>query len=254
MTVLVLEGLDKSFGALHVTRAVSLDVGDAECHALIGPNGAGKSTLIHQVSGLLKPDAGRITFSGRDVSRLDMPGRARAGLGRTFQITSVIPGFSARENVALAAQARAGSSFRFLRPASSEAALNERADEALRAVDLGARADIPAAALSHGERRLLELAIALAGEPKALLLDEPMAGMGRAESARLTDILIDMKARVPMLLVEHDMEAVFRLADRVSVLVDGAIAATGTPAEVRADPAARAAYLGEDEAMPEAAA
>ena len=244
--MLALRGLRKSFGALHVTRDVSLEVEDGECHALIGPNGAGKSTLIHQVSGLLRSDAGTVALAGRDVTALDVPGRARAGLGRTFQITSVVPGFSALENVALAAQARAGSSFRFLRPALSEEALNAAAGEALVAVDLAPRADVAAGALSHGERRLLELAIALAGRPRLMLLDEPMAGMGRAESERLTDILQGLKARIPMLLVEHDMEAVFRLADRVSVLVDGAIVAAGTPTEVQADPAARAAYLGED--------
>ena len=244
--MLALRGLQKSFGALHVTRDVTLDVGDGECHALIGPNGAGKSTLIHQISGLLASDAGTVALAGRDVTGLGVPGRARAGLGRTFQITSVVPGFTALENVALAAQARAGSSFRFLRPAASERALDDAARDALSAVDLGPRADVPAGALSHGERRLLELAIALAGRPRLLLLDEPMAGMGRAGSGRLTDILMGLKARIPMLLVEHDMEAVFRLADRVSVLVDGAVVASGTPAQVRADPTARAAYLGED--------
>ena len=245
MSVLALEGLQKSFGSLRVTDGVSLTLEEGECHALIGPNGAGKTTLIHQISGLIAPDAGRIAFAGRDVSRLGLAARARAGLGRTFQVTSVIPSFTALENVALAAQARAGSSFRFLRPAASERALNERAEAALRSVDLGARAGDRAADLSHGERRLLELAIALAGEPRALLLDEPMAGMGRAESARLTEILLGLKARLPMLLVEHDMEAVFRLADRVSVLVDGRIVATGAPEAVRADPQARAAYLGD---------
>ena len=245
MSVLELHGLTKSFGSLRVTDGVSLEVREGECHALIGPNGAGKSTLIHQISGLLRPDSGRVVFAGRDVSRLGLAARARTGLGRTFQITSVVPSFSALENVALAAQARAGSSFRFLRPAASERALNERAAQALASVDLGDRAGVRAADLSHGERRLLELAIALAGEPRALLLDEPMAGMGRAESARLTDILLELKVRLPMLLVEHDMEAVFRLADRVSVLVTGRIVATGAPDAVRADAQARAAYLGE---------
>lgn len=245
MSALALRGLVKSFGSLRVTDGVSLTLEEGECHALIGPNGAGKTTLIHQISGLLRPDAGRIEFAGRDVSRLGLAARARLGLGRTFQITSVIPSFTALENVALAAQARAGSSFRFLRPAASEAALNGRALAALAAVDLDARAGARAADLSHGERRLLELAIALAGEPRALLLDEPMAGMGRAEGARLADILAGLKARLPMLLVEHDMEAVFRLADRVSVLVAGRVAVTGAPEAVRADPLARAAYLGE---------
>ena len=243
--ILELESLRKSYGSLRVTDGVSLTLAEGECHALIGPNGAGKSTLVHLVSGLARSDGGRIAFAGRDVSRLDLAARARAGLGRTFQITSVVSAFTALENVALAVQARRGSSFRFLRDASREASLNDAARGMLATFDLAPRADVVAADLSHGERRLLELAIALAGEPRALLLDEPMAGMGAGESARLTDILLDLKARLPMLLVEHDMEAVFRLADRVSVLVDGRIVASGTPQEVRADPAARAAYLGD---------
>ena len=246
--LLALDGLDKSFGSLHVTRDVSLTLEPGECHALIGPNGAGKSTLVHQISGVLAPDAGRVSLEGRDVSRFDLARRSRLGLGRSFQITSVISTFTALENVALAVQARRGSSYRFFRAARSERAINERAFECLSQFDLADRAQVIAADLSHGERRLLELAIALAGEPRLLLLDEPMAGMGRGESARLTDILIALKGSVPMLLVEHDMEAVFKLADRVSVLVDGAIVATGTPAEVRSDPTARKAYLGEDAA------
>ena len=243
--VLEIDGLTKDFGALRVTDAVTVAVMPGECHALIGPNGAGKSTLIHQVSGLLRPDRGRIRFDGRDVTRLSLHARAQAGLGRSFQITSIIPEFTALENVALAAQARAGSSFRFFADASREPDVNRRAQECLGQLGLGDRGGRPAGELSHGEKRLLELAIAVAGEPKALLLDEPMAGMGRSESATLTQTLLGLKARYPMLLIEHDMEAVFTLADRVSVLVAGAIVATGTPQEIRDNPEARAAYLGE---------
>jgi branched-chain amino acid transport system ATP-binding protein len=244
--VLQLSGLRKAFGALVVTDGIDLDLRRGECHGLIGPNGAGKSTLIHQISGVLQPDAGRISFEGRDVTRLSQSERAVAGLGRSFQITSILPEFTVLENVALAAQRRDGTSFRFFRPAAREAPLNDRALEALEVIGLASRAGAMAATLSHGEKRLLELAIAIAGEPRALLLDEPMAGMGRAETAALTDTLLGLKATYPILLIEHDMEAVFRLADRVSVLVAGAIVASGAPAEVRADPRARAAYLGED--------
>ena len=243
--LLEIDGLEKSYGSLRVTDGVSLTLHEGECHALIGPNGAGKSTFVNLVTGLTEADSGRIAFGGRDVSGLDVARRSTAGLGRTFQITSVVSAFTALENVALAVQARRGSSFRFFRAAAGERAIDDRARELLATFDLAKRAHVVAADLSHGERRLLELAIALGGEPKALLLDEPMAGMGVGESARLTDILIDLKARLPMLLVEHDMEAVFRLADRVSVLVDGRIVASGTPAEVRADPTARTAYLGD---------
>ena len=243
--LLEIDGLEKSYGSLRVTDGVSLTLHEGECHALIGPNGAGKSTFVNLVTGLTGADSGRIAFGGRDVSGLDVARRSTAGLGRTFQITSVVSAFTALENVALAVQARRGSSFRFFRAAAGERAIDDRARELLATFDLARRAHVVAADLSHGERRLLELAIALGGEPKALLLDEPMAGMGVGESARLTDILIDLKARLPMLLVEHDMEAVFRLADRVSVLVDGRIVASGTPAEVRADPTARTAYLGD---------
>ena len=244
--VLSLQALRKAFGALVVTDGIDLDLRAGECHALIGPNGAGKSTLIHQISGLLQPDSGRITFEGRDVTALSQAERAVAGLGRSFQITSILPEFTVLENVALAAQRRNGSSFRFFRPAAHEARLNDRAMDALTVIGLAARAGTVASHLSHGDKRLLELAIAIAAQPRALLLDEPMAGMGRAESDTLTRTLMALKATYPILLIEHDMEAVFRLADRVSVLVAGAIVATGTPAEVRVDPVARAAYLGED--------
>lgn len=246
--VVELKGLCKAFGALVVTDNVNITLGRGECHALIGPNGAGKSTLIHQVSGVLQPDEGRIFFEGRDVTGLTLAERAVAGLGRSFQITSILPEFTVLENVALAAQRRAGTSFRFFRRAAAESAINAAAMTAIERIGLGARAGIVAGTLSHGEKRLLELAIAIAGRPHALLLDEPMAGMGRAESESLTETLLALKAEYPILLIEHDMEAVFRLADRASVLVAGAIVASGTMDEVRADPKARAAYLGEEEA------
>jgi branched-chain amino acid transport system ATP-binding protein len=244
--VLQVEGLSKAFGALQVTDGVSFALHPGECHALIGPNGAGKTTLVHQISGLVRSDAGRILFDGRDVTALSQHKRAQAGLGRTFQITSILPGFSARENVALAAQARAGSSFRLFGDAAAERDLNAKAEACLAQLGLQGREEVPAGDLSHGEKRLLELAIAVAGDPKALLLDEPMAGMGRSESATLTGTLRGLKASYPMLLIEHDMEAVFALADRVSVLVAGSIVASGTPDQVRADPKACAAYLGEE--------
>ena len=245
--ILHISGLRKAFGALVVTDNVNLELRAGECHALIGPNGAGKSTLIHQLSGMLQPDAGSITFMGRDVTQLRQSQRALAGLGRSFQITSILPEFSVLENVALAAQVREGSSYRFFARAAGEEALNQAAMSALSRIGLADRADRLAGALSYGEKRLLELAIAIAGRPLALLLDEPLAGMGRSESAGLTRTLLELKAEYPILLIEHDMEAVFQLADRVSVLVAGAIVASGTPDEVRADPKARAAYLGDTE-------
>jgi branched-chain amino acid transport system ATP-binding protein len=244
--MLRLENVCKSFGAITVADDVTLDVAPGELHAVIGPNGAGKTTLINQICGLIAPDAGRILFDDRDVTALPLHARAALGLARTFQITSILPGFSALENVALAAQARAGASFRFFGRADAEAALNERAAAALAEVGLAARADVPAAHLSHGEKRALELAIALAMEPKLLLLDEPMAGAGREESERLVALLRRLKGRFPMVLVEHDMTAVFALADRISVLIYGRILASGRPEQVRADPAVVAAYLGDE--------
>jgi branched-chain amino acid transport system ATP-binding protein len=243
--VLRLERLSKSFGALRATDGIDLDILPGETHAIIGPNGAGKTTLIHQVSGVLASDSGRILFDGRDVTHMAMPARAHLGLARSFQITHVLPRFSALENVALAVQARSGSSFHFWQPAAREELLNAPALEALAIVDLTARAHTPAGALSHGEKRRLELAIALAQMPRLLLLDEPMAGAGAQETHRLVATLRTVKRATTMVLIEHDMQAVFALADRISVLVEGRILATGTPEAVRADPAVRAAYLGE---------
>jgi branched-chain amino acid transport system ATP-binding protein len=244
--VLRIENLTKNFGGLRVTDDVTLDVLPGELHAVIGPNGAGKTTLINQISGLLAPDAGKIVFAGEDVTRMPVDRRAQRGLARSFQITSVLPRFSVLENVALAVQARQGTSFRFLGRAADEAALNEPAMAALDQVGLAERADAPAGELSHGEKRALELAIALAMEPKLLLLDEPMAGTGHDETERLVAVLRNLKGRFPMVLVEHDMTAVFALADRISVLIYGRILASGTPSQVRADPQVVTAYLGEE--------
>ena len=244
--LLAIEGLEKRFGGVTATDSLSLDILPGEIHAIIGPNGAGKTTLIGQLSGEIAPDAGRIRFKGQDITNLPTPDRALMGLARSFQITSVLQGFTALENVLLAVQAQDGHSFRFWKPALSEATLRDAAMAALEQVGLGGRADVPAAALAHGEQRQLELAMALAGKPALLLLDEPMAGMGPEESARMTELLAGLKGSVTILLVEHDMDAVFRLADRITVLVYGSAIATGTPDAIRADESVRAAYLGSD--------
>jgi branched-chain amino acid transport system ATP-binding protein len=245
---LQLEGLRKAYGALVVTDDLDLAIAPGELHAVIGPNGAGKTSLIHQISGLVPSDAGRIVLHGRDVTRAPAYERARAGLARTFQITSILPGFSALENVAMAVQARSGSSFRFLGDASAEPVLNEPALGCLDLVGLKGRAHVPARRLAHGEKRQLEIAIALATEPKLLLLDEPLAGTGHEEGARVVETLRRLKGRYTIVLVEHDMDAVFALADRITVLVYGRVIATGTPGAVRANPQVRTAYLGEDAA------
>ena len=240
--------LVKRFGGLVATDAVSIDVLPGEIHALIGPNGAGKTTLVGQLTGTLRPDAGTIHFTGRDVTHLPTHARVRLGLGRSFQITAVLREFTALDNVALAVQAHAGHSFRFLKDVRTDRALREPARHRLDAVGLGHRAGRPAAELSHGEQRQLEIAMALAGEPKLLLLDEPTAGMGAEESQRMVAFLRELKARCAILLIEHDMDAVFALADRVTVLVYGRAIASGTPEEIRANPEVRQAYLGEEAA------
>jgi branched-chain amino acid transport system ATP-binding protein len=245
--LLELRNLRKNYGALVVTDDVSLSVQPGELHAIIGPNGAGKTTLIHQISGMLPSNSGQILFSGEDITHLPVPQRVASGLARSFQITSILPGFSALENVALAVQARSGSSFRFFGNAAQEKDLNGPAMECLAEVGLGARAHIQAGLLSHGEKRQLELAIGLATAPKLLLLDEPLAGTGHDESQRVVETLRRLKSRLTIMLIEHDMEAVFSLADRVSVLVYGRVIATDTPERIRANPDVRAAYLGEEE-------
>jgi branched-chain amino acid transport system ATP-binding protein len=245
--LLQLRNLKKTYGALTVTDDVSLSVRPGELHAIIGPNGAGKTTLIHQISGTLGSDSGQITFNGEDVTNLPMAQRVRRGLARSFQITSILPGFSALENVALAVQAHSGSSFRFFGNASHERSLNDPAMECLTQVGLGARTSIPAGRLSHGEKRQLELAIALATGPKLLLLDEPLAGTGHDESHRVVETLKRLKDRLTIILIEHDMDAVFSLADRVSVLVYGRVIATDTPERIRENAEVRIAYLGEEE-------
>jgi len=244
--VLRLQALRKNFGGLVVTDDVTLDVEAAELHAVIGPNGAGKTTLINQICGLLAPDDGRILLAGIDVTRMPPHHRATRGLARSFQITSILPGFSVLENVALAVQARSGSSFRFIGRAADETALNAQALATLTETGLADRAEVPAGRLSHGEKRALELAIVLAMRPRLLLLDEPMAGTGREETNRLIALLRGLKGRFGIILVEHDMTAVFALADRISVMINGRVIATGTPDEVRADPQVTAAYLGDE--------
>ncbi|MBM6593183.1 ABC transporter ATP-binding protein [Microvirga pudoricolor] len=245
---LALRNLRKAYGALVVTDGVDLTVQAGELHAIIGPNGAGKTTLIHQISGLASSDSGQVLFDGRDVTGLPMHKRVRHGLARSFQITSILPKFSALDNVALAVQARSGSSFRFLGDASLEADLNEPAMECLNLVGLGARAAIPAGLLSHGEKRQLELAIGLATQPKVLLLDEPLAGTGHEDAQRVVETLRRLKGRITIVLIEHDMDAVFSLADRVSVLVYGRLIATDSPEAIRANAEVRSAYLGEEAA------
>ena len=244
--LLRIEGLSKSFGALRATDGIDLEVHEGETLAVIGPNGAGKTTLIGQLAGNLEPDAGSIRFAGEDITGLTAPRRARKGFARSFQVTSVFPEFTALENVMLAVQAHAGHSFRFWRPARQDPALIEPARAVLKDVGLQDRTDTVAANMSHGEHRQLEVAMALATKPRVLLLDEPMAGMGIDESQRMIALLGTLKRRQTMILVEHDMDAVFRLADRIAVLVYGRVIASGLPEEIRMNAEVRRAYLGEE--------
>ena len=240
-----IQGLKKSFGGVVATDSVTLGVDAGELHAIIGPNGAGKTTLIAQLSGDLRPDAGHVVFNGRDITTVPTHRRSHFGLARSFQITSVFMGLSVIDNVALAVQAHDGHSFRFWQPATTQARLRKPALEVLDKVGLASRAGTIASALSHGERRQLEIAMALATDPTFLLLDEPMAGMGAEESAAMVSILRSLKGEKTILLVEHDMDAVFALADRISVLVYGRIIATGKPEDIRKNADVRSAYLGE---------
>jgi branched-chain amino acid transport system ATP-binding protein len=239
--------LVKSFGAMTVTARVDLTVLPGEVHAVIGPNGAGKTTLIKQLAGELRPDSGAVRFMGRDVTGLPVHRRAKLGIARLFQLTSVFQGLKARENVVLALQGRAGGAFRFWSNGRSNRGLEQAADELLERVGLAGRGGMPAAMLSHGEKRQLEVAMVLAGKPKLLLLDEPTSGMGGEESRQIVKLLSTLREEHSILLVEHDMEAVAALADRVTVMVYGQVAAAGTVAEIRADPQVRRAYLGDDD-------
>lgn len=238
-------GLEKRYGGLVATRELDLSLHRGEVHALIGPNGAGKTTALGQLSGELRPDGGRILLDGEDVTRLSMPERARRGVARSYQITSVFPDFTVEENVATAVQARARHHFRFFRNAGRDPHLCADALRVMRDTGLAELARRPAADLAHGQRRQLEIAMALATRPRVLLLDEPMAGMGAAEAEAVGDLLERLRPDYAILLVEHDMDMVFRLADRITVLVDGGVIASDTPAVIRADPAVQAAYLEE---------
>jgi branched-chain amino acid transport system ATP-binding protein len=242
--LLAVRGLHKRFGGLVATDGIDLDVAEGETLAIIGPNGAGKTTLLGQLSGDLRPDAGTIRFAGTDVTALSASARSHRGLARSFQITSIFREFSALDNVALAVQAHAGHSFRFWRPARAEAALRAPAAAILEQVGLAARADIVAGTLAHGEQRQLEIAMALATRPRLLLLDEPVAGMGLDESQRMVRLLRALRGHHTLVLVEHDMDVVWALADRISVLVYGRVIASGAPEAIRLDAEVRRAYLG----------
>jgi branched-chain amino acid transport system ATP-binding protein len=247
MNILRTEKLVKRFGGILVTDEVSLDIAPGELHAIIGPNGAGKTTLINQLSGEMVSNEGRVWFDGQDVTSLPIHSRARRGLLRSYQITSVFDAFTVRENAALAALGAQGHGWGFLGPLLKREGPARAAQEAIEACGLAARADVPAADLAYGERRQLEMAMALAAQPKFLLLDEPMAGMSVQESSQVVAMLKRLKGRYSILLIEHDMEAVFALADRITVLVYGKVMFTGTPAEIREHPEVRAVYLGEEE-------
>jgi branched-chain amino acid transport system ATP-binding protein len=244
--VLELKNVTKRFGGVLATDDVTLDVRRGEIHALIGPNGAGKTTLIAQIAGDLGSDGGSIAFEGDDLTRAAQHERVRAGLARSYQITSIFKRHTVLDNLALAVQARSGSSFSFWRPVAGETALAEEARAIAAEIGLSGRESAVAATLAHGEQRALEVGLALATRPRLVLLDEPMAGMGPEESENMIALLGRIRARITILLVEHDMDAVFRLADRVSVLVSGRVIASGAPAAIRAHPEVRKAYLGED--------
>ena len=250
--ILQVEDLRKRFGGVVAADSIALDLHPGEFHAVIGPNGAGKSTLVGLLAGEITPEAGSIRFAGGDITRQRADRRSRLGLARSFQITSLFAEFTALDNVALAVQAHAGHSFHFWRDARRERLLREPALASLTAVGLEARADTRVDRLSHGEHRQLEIAVALASKPRLLLLDEPMAGLGPDETVRMTALLRGLKGTLTILLIEHDMETVFALADRITVLVYGRVIASGAPAAIRADAAVREAYLGEEGAHADA--
>jgi branched-chain amino acid transport system ATP-binding protein len=243
--LLRVEKLVRRFGGILATDHVSLDVAKGELHAIIGPNGAGKTTLISQLTGHLSPNSGNVFLGGRDITGMPAYRRSALGLARSFQITSLLPDFTAADNVALAAQAHHGHSFRFWGNARKEKALRDAGQAALDRVGLGGRADVLVSRLSHGEQRELELAVALATRPQLLLLDEPMAGLGVTESARMVKLLQELRREVTIVLVEHDMAAVFALADRISVLVYGRVIASGAPGDIRQNDEVKRAYLGD---------
>jgi branched-chain amino acid transport system ATP-binding protein len=247
--LLRVENLVRSFGGIKATDNLSLDVAPGELHAIIGPNGAGKTTLISQLTGHLEPHSGSVSLAGRDITYLPAYRRCALGLARSFQITSLLLDFTAADNVALAAQAHDGHSFRFWGAARKEAHLREAAQAALARVGLAKRADVLVSELSHGEQRELELAVALSTKPQLLLLDEPMAGLGVTESARMVALLKELRKEVTIVLVEHDMEAVFALADRITVLVYGRVIASGDPDAIRNNEEVKRAYLGDQHAV-----
>ena len=241
------DNLEKRFGAVQASNNLSLRVARGEVHALIGPNGAGKTTVIKQLAGEILPDSGSIWFDGQEITRLPADERARMGLARSFQITSVFEQMTVEENISLAVQAHKGHSFRFWRPAAKDPQLTAPTRFALERVGLDVRSGVPAANLSYGEKRQLEVGMALAGSPKLLLLDEPMAGMGPGGTVKMTELIQGLKGSLTILLVEHDMNAVFSLADRITVLVYGEAIASGTPQQIRGNPDVRRAYLGEEQ-------
>lgn len=247
MSLLSVRKLVKRYGGLTATDHFDFDVLSGETHAIIGPNGAGKSTLIAQLAGEIKPDSGQIFFNNEDITKERVETRALRGVARSYQITSIFPQFTALQNVMLTVQAHQGHSFRFWSPANAQASLAGPAQEALERVGLGHHLHIPVSDMAHGEQRQLELAMVLAGKPRLLLLDEPMAGMSQAESMQMTELLLSLKGQYGIVLVEHDMDAVFKLADRITVLVYGRGIACGSASEIRANPEVKNAYLGDDD-------
>jgi branched-chain amino acid transport system ATP-binding protein len=250
--LLRLEAIFKRYGAFAVTDGVDLDVVTGELHALIGPNGAGKTTLVHEITGSVQCDAGRILFEGHDITRLPTHQRVRRGIARSYQVTNVYLNCSVRDNLSLAVQACSTTPLGFWRPAVEDRSLFAPVERIMDRVRLSERADVLAKKLSHGEQRRLEVGLALATNPKLLVLDEPLAGMGPEDSAQMVELIAALKTQCALLMIEHDMDAVFRLADRISVLVSGRVIETGTPEAVRRSAEVKKAYLG-DEALPEAA-